>query len=64
MRIKEETVKNAFLYKMMPITAAIVAADTIPYMVNNPESAIVFIPTYILIADTYNKCLKRFGGSQ
>lgn len=62
MIIKEETVKNVFLYGMMPTAAAIVAVDTVPYVVNNPVSSLLFIPVYIGIADSYKKCLKRFGG--
>ena len=64
MMIKEETLKNVFLYGMMPTAAAIVAVDTVPCMINNPASVMLFIPMYALIGDTYNKCLKKFGGTE
>ena len=64
MRIKEETLKNVFLFGMMPTAAAFILTKTVPEMVVNPASSLVFIPMYALMGDTYNKCLKRFGGTK
>ena len=62
MRIDLNKTKNTLLYVAMPTAAAFIVTKTVPEMMVNPASSLLFIPMYALIADTYKKTLLRFGG--